>query len=245
MPDYFRPGAPWLLDLFCGEGGAGMGYWRAGFNVLGVDSDPARLRRYPFRSVCTDALAFVLAWGHDFAAIHASPPCTAYTRGTTWMPDADRLARYGRLIGATREALRLTGRPYVIENVEDAKGELDTPLTLCWTEFRKPGSVLDVDGTPLWMRRHRLFESNVWLWGAGSCAHPATMQCAGAYGSGQTNRDYSKTVGVGYTPGADIVRRLIGAPWMTLRGCQLSIPPAYTQHIGEQLMDWLTRWEAA
>jgi DNA (cytosine-5)-methyltransferase 1 len=29
---------PRLLDLFCGAGGAAMGYHRAGFDVVGVDA---------------------------------------------------------------------------------------------------------------------------------------------------------------------------------------------------------------
>ena len=47
---------PVLLDLFCGEGGCSVGYDRAGFDVIGVDSDRDRLNRYPFLFWCGDAL---------------------------------------------------------------------------------------------------------------------------------------------------------------------------------------------
>ena len=36
---------PRLLDLFCGAGGAAMGYHRAGFDVVGVDNRPSRTTR--------------------------------------------------------------------------------------------------------------------------------------------------------------------------------------------------------
>jgi DNA (cytosine-5)-methyltransferase 1 len=65
-----------LLDLFCGAGGAGMGYFRAGFEVVGVDSKPQK--HYPFEFHCSDAFAFLEKHGHEFDVIHASPPCQAY-----------------------------------------------------------------------------------------------------------------------------------------------------------------------
>lgn len=226
---------PKLLDLFCGEGGASMGYHLAGFDVEGVDTSAARLARYPFSAYEGDAIEFVLAHGHEYDAIAASPTCTGYSRGTAAIPD--RLTRYDRLIAATREALRIVGKPYVIENVEDAKSELVNPITLCWTEFRQPGSVEDEDGTPLWMRRHRLFEVNWPVWAAGGCRHPVDMQCAGAYGGARRDKWEAKHVRKGgYVPSLPVMRELLGTPWMSEKGCQLSIPPAYTTFIGRQLL---------
>lgn len=231
---------PKMLDLFCGEGGAGMGYHLAGWDVTGVDNAPARLKRYPFESHQGDAITFLVDHGHEFDAIHASPPCTGYTRGTAAIPD--RLTRYDRLIAATREALEIVGKPWVIENVEDAKRELRSPLTICWTHVRKPGSVTDVDGKPLWMKRHRLFESSTDLWPAGLCEHPRDMQCAGAYGGARRDKWEARHVRKGgYVPSVDVMRELLGTPWMSEKGCQLSIPPAYTEHIGRQLIDHLGR----
>lgn len=70
-------GKPRLLDLFCGAGGAGEGWDRAGFKVTGVDivEQPS----YPFEFINADALKVDLS-GYD--AIHASPPCQNYCWST-------------------------------------------------------------------------------------------------------------------------------------------------------------------
>lgn len=229
---------PRLLDLFCGEGGAGMGYSAAGFDVEGVDDAPARLSRYPFQRNQGDALEFLEAHGHEYDVIHASPPCTGYSRGTAALPD--RLERYDRLIPAVRDLLKASGKPFVIENVEDARGELQSPVTLCWTHFYAPGSIIDDDGTLLWMRRHRVFESNVPLMTL-QCEHPSRssgIQCAGAYGGARRCKVEAKTIRRGgYVPSYPMMQQLLRTPWMSEKGCQLSIPPAYSQFIGHQIMD--------
>src|SRR5260221_1491323 len=68
-----------LLDLYCG-GGGGMGYHRAGFNVVGVDVNPQP--HYPFEFHQADALDYLSKHWHEFDVIHASPPCQKYSRIT-------------------------------------------------------------------------------------------------------------------------------------------------------------------
>jgi hypothetical protein len=173
------------------------------------------------------------SWPTGTSSTPSTHPRPAPATAAAPPPSPTAWREYDRLIGATREALLIAGRPYVIENVEDARPELVDPLTLCWTEFYQAGTVEDEDGTPLWMKRHRLFESNVHLWGAGGCTHPKDMQCAGAYGGARRDKVEARTIRHGgYVPRLPVMRELLGIDWMTEKGCQLSIPPAYTVHVG-------------
>lgn len=220
-----------MLDLFCCEGGAGKGYADAGFEVFGVDLE--RQRRYPFEFHQADALD-VLAGGvldlDSFDAIHASPPCQAYS-----ITKHSHQKKHVELIEPVRDALIRLGKPYVIENVPGAP--LRDPLTLCGTEFGL--RTTDVDGEVLWLKRHRLFESNVDLWGAGGC-HCTGRAIGGVYGGGSSDRNHAKEVRMGgYTPSKEVRAALIGCDWMTLHGLSQSIPPAYTKHIGEQLLAYV------
>ena len=115
---------PRLLDLFCGAGGAGMGYHRAGFEVVGVDIKPQP--RYPFEFHQADALTFVAEYGDRFDAVHASPPCQRFSDLAKRNGNADE---WPDLIEPLRPILRMIGRPYVIENVEGAP--LRDPAMLC------------------------------------------------------------------------------------------------------------------
>ena len=223
---------PRLLDLFCCEGGASMGYYRAGWDVTGVDILPRFAKRYPFRFVAANALEYAADHWREYDAIHASPPCQAYSIATL---GSGKQGNHPRLVEPTREALAATGLPYVIENVPRAP--LLNPITLCGSMFDLTAT--DDDGTKLRLERHRLFESNVWLT-SGECAHDKTIPVGGVYSGGRTDRREAREIRKGgYTPAKHVREALMGIDWMTLHGLSQSLPPAYTEFIGAQLLDHL------
>lgn len=222
-----------------------MGYHRAGFDVVGVDlfkHKDAKGRtvghsqsRYPFHSIQSDAIEYVKAHGHEYDAIHASPPCQLYSV----THNAHQKKDHPDLVEPTREALKATGKPYIIENVPNAP--LIEPITLCGAAFDLTAT--DIDGTPLVLRRHRLFESNVWLWPV-ECAcltyKDRGYKVAGAYGNGSETPEAAKIRSGGYTPKPAVRAALLGIDWMTRNGLSQSIPPAYTEYLGKQLLEALT-----
>lgn len=215
---------PKLLDLFSGAGGAGMGYYRAGFDVTGVDIKPQP--RYPFAFHQADALEFLREHGHEYAAIHASPPCQSYLNLTRLNESLGKAGDHPDLIEETRAALIATGRPYVIENVPGAP--LMTPIRLCGTSF----------GLPL--RRHRLFESSTGMLGM-PCAHRlfraprywSSWRLDGVARLSPVVQVYGQGGGHAEWPAA------MGIDWMTDQELALAIPPVYTRFIGAQLLSAL------
>ena len=131
-----------MLDLFCGAGGAGMGYSRAGFDVVGVDINPQP--HYPFEFHQADALEYLADHWREFDVIHASPPCQAYSMASTQWRKSGK--QYPDLIKPTRTALQKTGKSYVIENVVGAP--LINPTILNGSFFG------------MRVRRTRLFETS-------------------------------------------------------------------------------------
>ena len=230
-----------LLDLFSCEGGAAAGYKAAGWHVTGVDLLDKADRYAGDVFVQGDALDYLARHGHEYDAIHASPPCQGYTIATA----GNRAARgkHDRLIAETRWLLNLTGRPWVIENVAQARAELIDPILLCGRMFGL--ETTDEDGVPLVLDRHRLFESNVHLTAPEHPKHDG-RQVAGVYTGGRgrkpgaTAAEHRLDCRVGrkggYVPASREVRqRLLGVDWMTDKGMAESIPPAYAEHIGHQL----------
>lgn len=224
---------PLLLDLFCGAGGASLGYWNAGWDVVGVDVRPQP--HYPFRFVQADAMTFPLA---GFDAVHASPPCQAFTVARH-VPIQNRPAPVDLLTPTLRRfASELAGVPWIVENVPGAPMTSGYHVEVCGASVNC--TARDVDGTPLVLRRHRLFATNrPLLIPACACAtyRARRVRVAGVYGGGPENRR-NRDGGFrgGYTPGAAVRRQLIGVEHMTLVEMAQCIPPAYTELLGTQLL---------
>ncbi|MFF8968226.1 SAM-dependent methyltransferase [Streptomyces sp. NPDC014995] len=201
---------PRLLDTFCCQGGAGMGYHLADFDVTGVDITPQP--RYPFTFVQAEAVAFIREHGAEFDFIHASPPCQHDS-------ECQRIQRntHPDLIAPTRAALETTGRPWVLENVRGAVPKLHDPVMLC-------GQMLRLENY-----RHRFFET-----GGGfrldQPGHPAHLVPQAKMGRPVPPGHYGQFVG--NFSGVDLARRVLGVPWMNRDGIRECIPPAYTEHIG-------------
>lgn len=198
-----------LLDLFCCAGGAGMGYARAGFEVVGVDINAQP--RYPFAFHQGDALEFLFEHGHKFDAVHASPPCQAYSETRKIQSSA-----HPELIPPTRAALKRLGLPWVIENVPGSP--LIDPVELCGAMFG------------LYTYRHRLFETNF----------PVTVPVHLEHAAQQAKMGRPPKEGdfihvVGNFSGVEYAKKAMGIDWMNRNEMSQAIPPAYTEYLGRQL----------
>lgn len=218
-----------ILDAYCGAGGCTRGYLDAGFDeALGVDI--AAQPRYPAEFRQADALYAleVLVSGgsvagyvlEDFDAIHCSPPCQAHS-------DLQKQNKrdYPELIGPTRALLRVSGLPYIIENVEGAP--LVDPVVLCGTMF--PG---------LRVIRHRLFETNFPLEAPPHGRHPLVFthdKRKAHYGLLDQDTSFVQVTGGG---NATVANKLdaMGIDWMTGSEVNEAIPPVYAEYVGRALL---------
>lgn len=225
---------PKLLDLFSGAGGAAMGYFRAGFDeIVGVDIKPQK--NYPFRFVQADALEYLREHGREFNAIHASPPCQFYSEATP----IECRKNHHDLIKKTRDFLLAINKPFVIENVENARRHLHEPIKLCGSQFGLP------------IQRHRYFEVST---------NPFMLlpPCKHGFGKVEATINGEKcrvSIPVLCTGGGDgkrasrknhrprqpvrEIRWAMQIDWMTQAELTEAIPPAYTKFIGEILLEHL------
>ena len=197
-----------------------MGYWRAGFCVKGIDlkSQP----NYPFEFYQGDALTVPLD-GYD--VIHASPPCQAYTATNALTAARNKTRKRAlppKLVDAIRDRLEATGTPYVIENVIGAPVRPD--LLLCGSMFG------------LRVRRHRIFELSSFPLISMPCRHYEQIDVIGVFGD---HPDPPRPYRTNCAVSVQNARDAMGIDWMTwLELCE-SIPPSYTQYIGEWMLQEL------
>jgi len=210
---------PRLLDLFCGAGGCSVGYRRAGFDVVGVDNRPQP--NYPFEFHQADALTFPL---DGFDAIHASPPCPAYSLVSGFQRVA---ASHPDLIDPVRAQLAAWGGPSVIENVPGAPLRRD--VVLCGEMFG------------LRVHRHRVFETR-WFFVMQPPHSRHTLR--GGLTNCETGPGIARWITGNYADHED-ASAAMGIDWMTRRELTQAIPPAYTEHIGHYLMAALQPAKAA
>ena len=225
-----------LLDLFCGAGGAAVGYHQAGFDdIVGIDnvSQP----NYPFTFIQADALDFLDAMidgqediGYDL--IHASPPCPLLSAATTKSRD-----RHVNLVSPTRQLIELLDRPWVMENVPNAPLQGNV-IELCGSMFGLRSGV--------WiLRRHRRFELSTSF--PLMLVPPHNHRVEGRVASvvGRLAHETSRTHAPGHKSNGmrasfQDAKKMMGVEWMSNRnqGHEISeaIPPAYTKFIGEQFL---------
>jgi DNA (cytosine-5)-methyltransferase 1 len=183
-----------------------MGYHRAGFDVVGVDI--GRQPRYPFEFHQADALEYLAANAHEFDAVHASPPCQRFSAMSNCRPGlADE---YPDLVAATRALLMGTGLPWIMENVEGA------PLASASDLFGAHGTTLCGHMFGLRLYRHRVFEASFSLHAPPHPEHRIPASRAGHW-----------------RPGTIIS---VSGNCSPIAVARESIPPAYTEYLGGQLL---------
>jgi DNA (cytosine-5)-methyltransferase 1 len=221
---------PRLLDLFCGAGGAAMGYHRAGFDVVGIDIEPQL--HYPFEFHQADALDVLegdwLVRGFD--AIHASPPCQHFsTMGNRSRAENKRkLPPTVDLLTPTLTLLANVGIPWVVENVPGAKAHMPNAFVLSGGQFG------------LKVHRPRYFVSNVLVLVPPKAKPPPDG--IGVYGRDHDGRRLfnRKSNGTYRAPKTlEEAQEAIGMDWADWHGTKEAIPPAYTEFIGAQLLQYI------
>lgn len=223
-----------ILDLFCGAGGASMGYYQAfadpaSVSITGVDSHPQK--RYPFSFIQADALDYVEKHGREYDFIASSPPCQFASQIT---PDK---SKHHNFIPATRDALQASGAQYCIENVTGARNHLLYPIMLCGAMFPE-----------LRVYRHRYFETSLTIDAPGHSPHDddrpeglISITHNGQLFQFQNKGTYRKITTKGFITvtgnpcNVKYARLSMDIDWMSGGELDQAIPPPFTQYIGVQM----------
>lgn len=221
-----------MLDLFCGVGGAAMGYHLSGFDVVGVDLKPQK--NYPFPFIQGDALEVLAKIHHQFDIFHASPPCQYYSKAT----NISSKNEHWDSIPPTRAALEKTGKPFVMENVPGSSLRPDIELYGPWFGlgvlrkriFELGGGIflLNTGGMP---KRGTVYDGDyVTVAGKGS-SYFSRKGCNVDQGEKRKAKFWKGSI-------RDTWGYAMGIDWATNRlEIAQAIPPAYTEWIGKALLE--------
>lgn len=196
--------------MFCCQGGASMGLHRAwpDAEIVGVDINPQR--RYPFTFIQADAMEYPLE-GFDF--IWASPPCQHFS---ALSEATGHKAKWPNLIDPIRQRLLITGKPFIIENVERAP--LIQPIRLCGSMFPESLRVL----------RHRIFEPHGFTLEQMPCNHLGKVSDGFYVGHRDGGRVLPGRIRPPLWSQAQKAAAM-GVEWMNSHGIRECIPPAYAE----------------
>ena len=209
---------PKLLDLFCGAGGASVGYARAGFEITGLDIKHGK--RYPYKYLKMSIQDVTIDFLNQFDVVHASPPCQTFSITRNLRNAQGKSTNKIDWLPQTKDLLNDWGGIYIIENVPGAP--LFNPVMLCGSSFG------------LKVRGHRLFESNQTIEGS-ICNHKSQGRPIGVYGSMRDDiPNGGKTAN-----SIEEANEAMGIDWMIWSELVEAIPPTYTEHLGKQLIERL------
>jgi len=207
-----------ILDLFCGVGGASMGYhkqWPKA-HIIGVDI--VEQPNYPFDFQLDDVFHY-LSDSRRYSSIdfiHASPPCKRWAARQINEEWPDLITPLRQTLYRTRnEKEKLI--PWVIENVSQAPIRRD--LQLCGTALGNTNGKYE-------LRRHRYFEffpEPIYILSP-ECNHDHSKETVSIWGRSEK--------WVGYS---NVGRELMGIPWANWNEFRDSIPPSYTEWIAKAL----------
>ena len=229
---------PEIADVCCCAGLGADGYTSVGLRCIGYDHEPQPDYPYEFHQADVMPLLADHADELDRDALHASFPCQIHTTAGHLRTAQGGTSKYPDLLTPGLEILRnkWSATPWIVENVDDRSGHVrrimapqpgETLVRLC-------GSMFGLD-----VQRHRLFLANFPL-RPGWCDHST-------FPIGPKGKP--KPVGVYHVMGDKIPegghtardeehgRHVMGSrrllPWNKLKE---GFPPAYTAHIGADLL---------
>lgn len=199
-----------------------MGLHLAGFEVTGMDINPAVADYYPFKFIEQDITQLDPEFLKEFDFIAASPPCQAYSISTaTWRAKG---YEYPDLIAFTRDLIKASEVHYFIENVEAAGKLLIDPIKLCGTMF-----------PDLKVFRHRVFE----------CSFPVDMSEMKCNHKGHKAKERRADSGdffsvAGHNTGTTQEwSDAMGIEWLPKKLLSQAIPPDYSFFLAEQFKKFI------